>query len=382
MLRLAAVAAAMALGWATLELRSMIERNEESVLAMSFDSPLRGSLRMHAQSHGPMVQARGPVHRERARAEAIASRKEDCEHARVDTQGGVARTARAVEAALVKHGLMERGKAWLGKLPAVGGGRDTLVFVPDGFDAGQTIDLVVYMEGHGSFGDAAMDHRHASSIARLVARGGNVVYVAPDAPSSAHGDRTAKTPYWQAGCADRPCRGGHAAPGDFVVFVEEALAQIAAMACVDAEGIDMRLHMVGFSNGGKGIWGAVRQLAAADFRIAGRPITIGDVVFADGNYGGAWLDDTWQALDARGARVTILVIDGSFVGTERAGGNRRRAAAFWRRVAPRAMQPAAGRTVSAPRLRLVPLRASHHGVGDAAVDYLGEPAGFDVLAGS
>ena len=50
--------------------------------------------------------------------------------------------------------------------------------MPDRLDGTRTVELVVYMEGHGSFADDAMDHRHASSIARLVARGGNVAYVA------------------------------------------------------------------------------------------------------------------------------------------------------------------------------------------------------------
>ncbi len=371
MLRLAAVAAAMALGWATLELRSMIDRNEESVHAMaSFDSPLRGSLRMDARSHAPLVQGHGP----RARALASASRTADCDCPRADTAGGVARTARAVEAALVKHGLMEHGKAWLGPLSGVGGGRDTLLFVPDGTDLTRPVELVVYMEGHGSFADAAMDHRHASSIARLLRRGDNVVYVAPDAPSSAHGQRTARTPYWREGCAARPCAGGHAAPGDFLVFLAQVKAKLAEMMCSDTE-VSVRLHLVGFSNGGKGVWNAMQQLEGTDEIVR-------EVVFADGNYGDAWLADTWRALEAHGAALTILVMDGSFTGDDRGAGNRRRAAAFWRGAAPDAAAPAAGREVSAPRLRLVPLRASHHGVGDAAVDYLAAPAERDVLAGS
>jgi hypothetical protein len=348
MLRLAAVAAAMALGWATLELRSMIERNDASVLAMA---EARGRTRAQPQAQPQ------PQPQPQAEAEAEA----DCDHERVDVKHGVARTARAVEAALVKHGLMERGRAWLGRLSAVGGGRDTLVFVPDGLDARRPIELVVYMEGHGSFADAAMDHRHAGSIARLLGRGGNVVYVAPDAPSSTHGARTAKTSYWQAGCAERRCAGGHAAPGDFLVFLEQVKAKIAEMTCVESA-LALRLHLVGFSNGGKGVWNAMTQLEGSD-------VVVSEVVFADGNYGSAWVDDTWKELERRGARLTLLVIDGSFTGTDRAGGNRRRAAAFLRTVTPEA------------RVRLVRLRASHHGVGDAAVDHLGGAAG-DGLAGS
>jgi hypothetical protein len=256
------------------------------------------------------------------------------------------------------------------------------VFVPDGVDVAAPIELVVYMEGYGSFADDAMEHRHASSIDRLVDRVENVVYVAPDAPSSAHGNRTAKTPYWQAGCADRRCAGRHAAPGDFVVFLEQALVKVADLACADAATLDVRLHLVGFSNGGKGVWGAVKQLEAADFRVAGREVRVAEVVFADANYGNAWLDDTWALLEARGTSLTILVMDGAFTGSGAGGANRRRAAAFWRREAPDAPTPAAGRAVNAPRMRLVPLRASHHGVGDAAVDFLGDGADRDVLAGS
>ncbi|HUQ03826.1 MAG TPA: hypothetical protein VM261_15120 [Kofleriaceae bacterium] len=365
MLRLAAVAAAMALGWATLELRSMIERNEESVLAMAEAQP-RPPSQPTSQPH-PYPPRPSPVGPE---PDAQRPAEVACEPERVDVDDGVPRTARAVEAALREHGLLERGRAWLGRLSAVGGGRDTLVFVPDGIDLDAPIQLVVYMEGHGSFADAAMEHRHASAIERLVARSTNVVYVAPDAPSSAHGNRTAKTPYWVAGCGERRCRGGHAAPGDFVVFLEQALAKIGDLTCADAAALDVHLHLVGFSNGGKGVWGAVTQLEAAEFRVGGRAIALADVVFADANYGSAWLDDTWRVLAARDASLTILVIDGSFTGTERAGGNRRRAAAFLRAAGP------------SERIRLVPLRASHHGVGDAAVDHLGIRANGDVLAGS
>jgi hypothetical protein len=52
MLRLAAVAAAMALGWATLELRSMIERNDASVLAMA---EARGRTRAQPQAQPQMA---------------------------------------------------------------------------------------------------------------------------------------------------------------------------------------------------------------------------------------------------------------------------------------------------------------------------------------
>lgn len=345
MLRIAAAVAAMALGWATLELRSLIDVNT----SVAEPRPMRVD-----QAHLPIAQVDPgvqPVRPERANASR-----------RTSFAGGVPRTARALEAALARRGLVEHGRAWLGKLDGVGGGRDTLVYVPDALDPARTIELVVYMEGHGSFADDAMDHRHASSIARLVERGGNVAYVAPDAPSSAHGNRTAKSPYWVAGCAARRCAGGHAAPGDFLVFLDQAIAKVGELAGADADArsLDVRLHLVGFSNGGKGVWGAVKQLEHTD-------VAVSEVVFADGNYGGAWLGETWAILAARGASLTILVIDGSFTGADRAGGNRRRAAAFLRA------------TERSPRIRLVALRATHHGVGDAAVDYL---QGLDVLAGS
>src|SRR6188508_2740809 len=142
--------------------------------------------------------------------------------ATVDVDGGLARTAAAVRTAVAKRDV--DGKVWLGKLRGVGGGRDTLIYVPATLDATKTIEVVVYFEGIGSFADDAMDHRHAAAIARLR---GNTVYVAPDAPSSTHGIRAAKTPYWVAGCAERKCAGGHAAPGDFLVFLDEVRGHIA-----------------------------------------------------------------------------------------------------------------------------------------------------------
>lgn len=300
----------------------------------------------------------------------LAPRTADAATATLDLDGGVPRTATALRAAITRHGL--DGQVWLGRLGAVGGGRDTLVYVPRELDPARTIELVVYMEGHGSFADDAMDHRHAATIARL---GRNTIYVAPDAPSSAHGDRTAKTMYWRRGCAERRCAGGHAAPGDFIAFLGEVRARIAAMTGDEPAALDLRLSLIGFSNGGKGVTNAVAQLAEVAFTVDGQPVRIADVVYADGNYGGAWLADTWRALAPRpeAPRLTILVGNGSFTGTERDGGNRRRAAAFWRAAAPTARPPAPGRATEAPRLRLIPMRAGHHAIGDAAVEFLGDP---------
>ena len=305
-------------------------------------------------------------------AVVVAERRPaECVAPVIDTSTGETRTARALTAALRRRDL--DGRVWLGKLGSVGGGRrDTLVYVPRALDPARTIELVVYLEGHGSFADDAMDHRHARAIAHLEASGGNVVYVAPDAPSSAHGEPRARTPYWQRGRAARRCAGGHAAPGDFVAFLEDARARVASLACARPADLDVRLSLIGFSNGGKGVWNAMAQLAAEDFVVAGRPVRLGDVVFADGNYGAAWLRDTWAWLAARpeAPRLTILVGDGAFDGADRAAGNRQRAAAFWREAAPDVPMPRRGHAVETPRLRLVPLRGGHHAIGDVAVEYL------------
>lgn len=284
----------------------------------------------------------------------------------LDVVGGVSRTARALRAAVAKHRL--DGHVWLGKLAGTGGGRDTLVYVPAGLDTARTIEVVVYMEGIGSFADAAMDHRHASSIARLT---GNFVYVAPDAPSSSHGERAAKTPYWQAGCAARRCAGGHAAPGDFLVFLDEVRTRIAETIGHDRDALDLRVSLVGFSRGGKGVGNALDQLAAADFTAGGHPVRLGDVIFADGNYGEGALERAWAVLALRpeAPRLTILVGAGAFTRTG-GDGNRRRARAFWQVAAPSAPLPTAEREAAAPRLRLVALRGGHHAIGDAAVDFL------------
>lgn len=312
MLRLAAMAAALVLSWTTLELR-------------------------------PVSAATSPT---------------------LDVDRGVPRTAKALRAAVANHGL--DGHVWLGKLGSVGGGRDTLIYVPRELRTTRAIELVVYMEGHGSFSDAAMDHRHAAAIARL---SGNRVYVAPDAPSSAHGEPKARTPYWRAGCGERRCAGGHSAPGDFIAFLADVRAHVAAVMHADEQDLVFELSLIGFSNGGKGVVNALGQLAAA-----GEPrVRIVDVIFADGNYGATALADAWHVLANRPElpRLTILVGDGAFDSTDRRGGNRSRAAAFWKQVAPRATPPAAGRAAHTERIRVVPLRAGHHEIGDAAVDFLG-----------
>lgn len=385
MLRLAAVAAAMALGWATLELRSLMTM-ETAATAVPVAAAqgragerapggagARGLGKRPEAGHGGGARATRPATAPAtARGDGGPRDAAACPAAGVDLEGGAPRTARALAAGLARHGLDGRGRTWLGPLAAVGGGRDTLVHVPATLDPARRVELVVYLEGHGSFDDVAMERRHAAAIARLVERVDNVAYVAPDAPSSAHGDPTARTAYWQAGCGDRACAGGHAAPGDFVAFLDQARARVAALACVDGAALEVRLHLVGFSNGGKGVWQAVRAIADAE-AAAGRPrVILGDVVFADGNYGARWLADTWARLASRpeAPRLTVLVTDGSFTSGARAAGNRHRAAAFWRAAVPDGAAPAAGRAVSTPRLRLHPLRGGHHAVGDAAVDFV------------
>ena len=293
-------------------------------------------------------------------------------HAAVDVDAGVERTARAVRAAVKKHRL--DGEVWLGKLPGVGGQRDTLLYVPRELDAARTIEVVVYMEGKESFADAAMDHRHAASIARLR---GNFVYVAPDSPSSAHGVPDSANEHWEAGCAERVCPGGRAAPGDFLVFFDEVRSKIARTLGAKREALDLRVSLVGFSRGGKGVLAALIQLGKAKFEVGGLPVRIADVIFADGNYLDNALHGSWQILAPRpeAPRLTILVETGEFIEksepckwTEPC--NRRRALAFWRAVAPDAPLPGPDRATAAPRLRLIPLAGGHHAIGDAAVDYL------------
>lgn len=280
-----------------------------------------------------------------------------------DTDGGVKRTARAVRAAARRHHL--DGHVFLGKLRGVGGGRDTLIYVPRAIDPTRVIEVVVYMEGIGSFADAAMDHRHVAAIARLR---GNAVYVAPDAPSSTHGQRAANTPHWLAGCAERACEGGHAAPGDFIVFLDEVRTHLAEVIGVERRELRLRHSLIGFSRGGKGVGNALAQLAAAELVVGGSVVQLADVIFADANYGETALDDAWAILSPlTDARLTILVGNGPF---DDGDGNRRRALAFWRSAASGAAEPAEDRAASAPRLRVIPLPGGHHAIGDAAVDFL------------
>jgi hypothetical protein len=281
----------------------------------------------------------------------------------LDVDGGVARTARAVRAAVKKHAI--EGHVWLGKLRGVGGKRDTLFYVPSTIDATKTIDVVVYMEGVGSFADEAMDTRHVASMARLH---GNSVYVAPDAPSSSLGVRASGNEHWQAGCAEHACAGGRAAPGDFLVFFDEVRTKLANTVGVARDKLDLRVSLIGFSRGGKGALRALEQLADAKFVVGGLPVKVADVIFADGNYLDDALTRSWEILEPlrEAPRLTILVASGP---TET--GNRTRAFAFWQTVAPDAPAPTADQPSSTGRLRVIPLAGGHFAIGDMAVDFLG-----------
>ena len=270
----------------------------------------------------------------------------------VDVGGGVARTARAVRAAVTKHAIV--GHVWLGKLRGVGGKRDTLIYVPDPIEPARTIDVVVYMEGVGSFSDKAMDSRHVAAMARLH---GNTVYVAPDAPSSSLGVPWSGNEHWEAGCADHACAGGAAAPGDFLVFIDEVRTKLAKIVGAKRKALDLRVSLIGFSRGGRGALRALEQLAEAAFVVNGSPVTIADVIFADGNYLEDALTRSWEILGARpeAPRLTILV-QASPIETD----NRRRALAFRETV------PADG----AARVNVIEIPAGHFAIGDMAVDFL------------
>ena len=268
----------------------------------------------------------------------------------IDVAGGVARTARAVRVAVEKHAI--DGHVWLGKLRGVGGHRDTLLYVPGRIDATRTIDVVVYMEGVGSFADAAIDSRHVAAMARLH---DNTVYVAPDAPSSSLGVRASGNEHWEPGCGERACAGGRAAPGDFLVFFDEVRTRLAKTIGVAREALDLRVSLIGFSRGGKGALRALEQLEEAKFVIGGLPVKIADVIFADGNYLENALTRSWEILAPRpeAPRMTILVTAGPIE-----TGNRQRAFAFQETVS------------ETPRLRVIALFAGHFAIGDMAVDFL------------
>jgi hypothetical protein len=159
-----------------------------------------------------------------------------------------------------------------------------------------------------------------------------------------------------------------------MVFLESVRAKLAEMTDVKGDVLDLRLSLIGFSRGGKGVLRALEQLADAKFVDgAGLPVRIADVVYADGNYLANALDGAWNILASRPEqpRLTILVEEGEFTETGGPDSNRRRALAFWKTVAPDAPLPTATGAVSVARLRLIPLSLGHYAIGDAAVDFLG-----------
>jgi hypothetical protein len=297
-------------------------------------------------------------------------------------------TADALSAALDVHGIADRGATWVGKLASVGlGRRDTIIHVPATLDRTQPIELVVFMDGFGSFAELTMETRHAAAIAALDAAGANAVYVAPDAPSSRFGDRTASGPYWKQGCADRVCARGHGAPGDFVALYRDVIAHVDRITCA-AEGAAparWRRAPIGFSNGGRGVHDAIAQLAAPGSAVPLADVGLTRVVFADANYGTRWLADTWARVRALPdlVELTVLVQAGGF-GRRDAGpgrGNRARAWAFARDHLGVDAAPSARSDdeIVVDRVRIRRLAFDHHGIGDRAHQAIVAPATRAVL---
>ncbi|MBP9203474.1 MAG: hypothetical protein KBG28_05885 [Kofleriaceae bacterium] len=269
-------------------------------------------------------------------------------------------TAAAVELTLARRGLAERGATWLGRLASVGGGaRDTLLFVPTTLDPDRPVELVIYHDGHGAMAPGRVDARHGAAITHLLATGRNAVYVAPDAPWSSHGRPTARGAYWQAGCDHAgACAGGHAAPGDFVAFLDAVQAHVAAAVCASP---GFTLTLIGFSAGGRGVRDAVVQLATTDALTGLRQL-----IYADAHYATAWVDDAWRVIGGQEpwTRVTLLVSAGRYDGAD---GNRRRAWDFARGKVVRTLHRHQAGNLIGKQVRVVQVDASHHGIGDAAV---------------
>jgi hypothetical protein len=289
-------------------------------------------------------------------------------------------TADALAAGLDVRGIADRGATWVGKLASVGfGRRDTIIHVPAGLDRAQPIELVVFMDGFGSFDERTMESRHAAAIGALAERGANAVYVAPDAPSSRFGDRTSSRAYWKAGCAGRDCGGGHAAPGDFAAFYRDVIEHVDRVTCADAAAT-WQLVLIGFSNGGRGIRDAIAQLAAPRSAVRLADVGLSRVVFADAVYGARWLSDTWSRISALPdlVEVTVLLQAGGFGrGDARPGhGNRARTWAFARdRLG--AGRPPPARSLDdtvVDRLRVRRLALDHHAIGDHAHEVVAPPA--------
>ena len=277
----------------------------------------------------------------------------------VVVEGARPRTAAALKKGLAARGLVDQGSAWLGRMDSIGGGsRDVLIYVPRQLDRSRTVEIVIYTEGFWSFGDKAMDERHAAGIAALIAGGANAVYVAPDVPTSVHGP-SPRHPgrYWEP-CA-RVCRGA-TAPGDFVAFYREVRRRVGAART--------ELSLIGFSAGGRGVRDAVRQLASATGDVTLETVALRRVVFADAIYGQAWLEETWTELARlpRFERMTLMLIAGDLPGPSSGRRNRLNAAAFAAAHVPGLTVPARG-VAERGRVRVVMIEGGHHDVGNRAV---------------
>ena len=294
----------------------------------------------------------------------------------VVVDGAEPRTAKALDAALAARGVHDRGTTWIGKLASVGGGaRDTIVFVPAALDRTRPVDVVVFMDGVGSFAKRTMDRRHSAAIAAIVESSANAVYVAPDAPTSARADDAAYGPYWRAGCARRRCgKDDEPPPGDFLALIGDVTARIDASCGGAGAAAGYRLALVGFSGGGRGVREAIEQIARApdDARLAG--VELRRVVFADATYSSSWAKVAWQrARDlATLDELQILVQAGELDADETEPGH----ASRWRawklvqaesdRVARAVSWDGADAVVGKLRLRRV--ARCHHKLGDAAYE--------------
>jgi hypothetical protein len=298
------------------------------------------------------------------------------------THEAEAGTQAALEAALEARGVADEADVWLGKLDSVAGGaRDVLIAMPRALDRARPIEVIVYLEGFGSFSARAIDERHAAAVARLIGDRRNAVYVAPDAPGSVHGrNQRAPGPYWRSGCGrGGGCRGGVSAPGDFIELLADVIARVEAVTALEQGGdgaappIDLRLSLIGFSAGGRGVREAIVQLAEAEGELRLETVGLTEVLMADALYGEAWLDDTWELVHALPGfgELTLLLVAGGLPGDGAGSTNRAHALSFLRRhfgdqPAPRR---GAGEHV-VERVRVVFLDASHHAIGDAAVAQL------------
>lgn len=300
---------------------------------------------------------------------------------RLDTDSARRATARAFAKAADDLDLRARGYTWIGKLDSVGRStRDVIVYVPAHLDRTRPIELVVYMEGYRSFSRRAIRERHAAGIEKLLSSSRNFVYIAPDVPSSAHGDAPEhKGPVWSARCADgKPCRGGNLAPGDFVGFHSEITAMLDRGLFGSAQAKPgaprYTLSLIGFSAGGGGVFTAVRQLAHSTGAVSLDTVALRRVVFADAIYSTRWLDTTWERVrDLPGlAEFSLLLMNGPLTGpragTGAGGRNRINAARFIKRYRPGLdLDQQRGRSVSDGNVYITRLRASHRGIGDRAV---------------